>query len=391
MKRIAVATGVVLAAVAVAMTPWMVRSCAHRGNDRAARDAASSARPPDDAVRARLREIPLYRTLAGAPALRAGTIEGDGTLHVEIDPRALAEPRLAAAGFPGSSALLPVSAKGTITPDGESWRLEGPAALFDLLDRSATGRSATYALDAIPGAPSAIVCVRLSPSSLSDPSLGGTAFASWRDRASFAEKLLGRSLRAEIAEDLAGPAVFALYETGDLAEAEAVLAVELRRSDRLAALLDTLLGLGALTERVTVRRYRGVATGSFRSQSGGPAVAVAVDGPLLVVATGRARLESAIDARRGLQHLRAGVAAAADPSASWSAVSESSFVAHGWSRLARSPSETTSRGRTISATLRPDGAGRWLLEGHGSGPAIGADPVVPFLRSVLGGRQRDGD
>jgi hypothetical protein len=116
-----------------------------------------------------------------------------------------------------------------------------------------------------------------------------------------------------------------------------------------------------------------------------------VDGPLLVVATGRARLESAIDARRGLQHPRTGVAAAADTKASWSAVSESSFVAHGWARLARSPAETTSTGRMISATLRPDGTGRWLLEGHGPGPAIGADPVVPFLRSVLGGRQRDGD
>lgn len=390
MKRSAVATGVVLVAVAVALTPWVVKSCAHRRTDSSG-GPWSSARPPDAAVRARLREIPLYRTLAGTEALRAGTVEGDGTLHVEIDPRALAEPRLAAAGFRGASELLPVSAKGTIARDSESWSFEGPAALFDLLDRSPGGRPATHALDAIPGAPAAIVCVRLMPSSLADPSLGGRAFASWRDRASFAEKLLGRPLRAEIAEDLAGPAVFALYETGDVAEAEAVLAIELRRSDRLAGLLDTLLGLGALTERVTVRRYRGVATGSFRSQSGGPAVAVAVDGPLLLVATGRARLESAIDARRGLQHPRAGVAAAADTKASWSAVSESSFVAHGWARLARSPAETTATARTISATLRPDGTGRWLLEGHGPGPAIGADPVVPFLRSVLGGRQRDGD
>jgi hypothetical protein len=389
MKRSAVATGVVLVAVAAAMTPWAVRSCSQRRTGGSGSRAVGSARPPDGAARARLREIPLYSTLAGAAALRAGTVEGDGTLHVEVDPRALAEPRLAAAGFRGASELLPVTAKGTIARDRESWSFEGPAALFDLLDRSPTGRPATHALDAIPGAPAAIVCVRLMPSSLADPSLGGAAFASWRDRVSFAEKLLGRPLRAEIAEDLAGPAVFALYETGDVAEAEAVLAIELRRSDRLAALLDTLFGLGALTERVTVRRYRGVATGSFRSESGGPAIAVAVDGPLLVVATGRARLESAIDARRGLQHLREGVAASADTSASWSAVSESRFVAHGWARLARSPDDAS--GGTTSATLRSDGAGNWRLEGHGSGPAIGADPVVPFLRSVLGGRQRDGD
>jgi hypothetical protein len=202
---------------------------------------------------------------------------------------------------------------------------------------------------------------------------------------------LGRPLREEIAEDLAGPAVFALYETGDATEAEAILVVELRRSDRLAGLLDTIFGLGALTERVSVLRYRGVATGSFRSESGGPAVALAVDGPLLVVATSRARLEATIDARRRVAHLREGVAAVADPSASWSAVSESSFVAHGWARLARSADAPASKGARTSATLRADGATGWLLEGRGAGPAIGADPVVPFLRSVFGGRQRDGD
>jgi hypothetical protein len=402
MTRRAAATLVVLLAVAVAITSVAVKSCPQRRADRLDRGLPRAGRPPDAAFRARLREIPLYRTLAGAEALRAGSIAGDGTLHLEVDPRALAEPRLAAAGLKGASEMLPVSARGTIETKNavgappvrgfrESWRFEGPAALLDLLDRSSTGRPATLALDSLPGAPTAVVCVRLMPARLADPSLGGTALASWRDRAAFAEKLMGRPLRAEIAEDLAGPAVFALYETGDGTEADAVLVVELRRSDRLAGLLDMLFGLGALTERVAVRRYRGVATGSFRSESGGPAVALAVDGPLLLVATSRARLESTIDARRRVVHLRGGVAAVADPSASWSAVSESSFVAHGWARLARSADAPGSRGARTSATLRAEGAGAWLLEGHGAGPALGADPVVPFLRSVFGGRQRDGD
>jgi hypothetical protein len=402
MTRRAAATLVVLLAVAVAVTSVAVKSCAQRRADRLGGGPPRSGRPPDAAVRARLRDIPLYRTLAGAEALRAGSIAGDGTLHVEVDPRALAEPRLAAAGLKGASEMLPPSARGTIATENaagappvrafrESWRFEGPAALLDLLDRSSTGRPATLALDALPGAPTAVVCVRLMPARLADPSLGGVALAPWRDRATFAEKLMGRPLRAEIAEDLAGPAVFALYETGDGTEADAVLVVELRRSDRLAGLLDMLFGLGALTERVSVRRYRGVATGSFRSESGGPAVALAVDGPVLVVATSRARLESTIDARRRVVHLRGGVAAVADPSASWSAVSESSFVAHGWARLARSADDPASRGARTSATLRAEGAGGWLLEGHGAGPAVGADPVVPFLRSVFGGRQRDGD
>jgi hypothetical protein len=272
----------------------------------------------------------------------------------------------------------------------ESWSFDGPAPVFDLLDRRSTDKMATLALDAIPGMPAAVVCVRLMPGRLADPSLGGAAFASWRDRANFVERLVGRPLRAEIAEDLAGPAVFALYETGDAAVAEAVLAVELRRSDRLAGLLDMLFGLGALTERVTIRRYRGVATGSLRSESGGLGVALAVDGPLLIAATSRARLESAIDERRRVKQLRAIVAAAADADASWSAVSESKFVAHGWARLTRSAYEPKADGATTTAALRPKGANGWLLEGHGPGPAISADPVLPFLRSVWGRRQGDG-
>ncbi len=402
MKRTSIAAAIAFLAVAIAVGSLVVKSCAHRRANPLAGHPVGSGRPPDGAVLARLRGIPLYRTLIGAGALRSGAVEADGTLHVEVDPRALFEPRLAAAGLTGASDLLPASARGTIVtqkPAGgmpalafrETWSFDGPAAIFDLLDRSSTGKPATLAWDAIPGAPTAVASLRLTPARLADPSLGGAVFASWRDRATFAEKLLGRPLRAEMAEDLAGPAVFALYETGDAAEAEAVVAVELLRSDRLAGLLDTLFGLGALTERVTVRRYRGVPTGSFRSESGGPGVALAVDGPLLIAATSRSRLESAIDVRRRVPHPRPILAAAADPAASWSAVSESAFVAHGWARLARSADEPKV-GRTMTAAaLRPEGATGWRLEGQGAGPAISADPVVPFLRSVWGGRQRGGD
>jgi hypothetical protein len=361
-----------------------------------------SDRRADDSALARLQVIPLYRTLIHAKALRSGRVDGDGTLHVEVDLRAVVKPRLAALGLADAAELLPVSARGTIAIESaagttssavlrESWILDGPAALLDLLDRNPSGDIGTLALDAIPGAPSALVRMRLMPSRLADPAFGGAAFAPWRDRASFAEKLLGRPLRAEIAEDLAGPAVFALYETEDDTEAEAVLALELRRSDRLAGLLDMLFGLGALTERATVRRYRGVATGSFVSGSGGPGLALAVDGPVLLVATSRARLESAIEARRAGPQ-RGGIAAAeGDSAASWNAVSASAFVAHGWARLARSADEPRLPGATSSSALWPEGVSRWRLEVHGPAPAITADPILPFLRSVFGRRQRDGD
>jgi hypothetical protein len=324
-------------------------------------------------------------------------------LHVEVDLRAFLEPRLAAAGLPGASELFPATARGTIAIENaagspqtvelrESWSLDGPAALLELLDRDVAGPSATGALDAIPGSPSALARVRLRPRTLVDPAFGGKALAPWRDQVEFAEKLLGRPLRAEIAEDLAGPTVFALYEGADESEAEAIVVAELRRSDRLAALLDMVFGLGALTERATVRRYRGVPTGSFVSNSGGSGLALAVDGPILILATTRARLESTIDARRGAPHPRRDGVSSGEPAASWTAVSTSRFVRHGWARLARSGDDGGVRAvPTTTASLWPEGGSGWRLEGRGPTPAITADPVLPFFRSVFGGRQRDGD
>lgn len=402
MRRGSIAATVALLFVAIAVASLAVRNYGPRRSSRLASSAPGSGRRADDAALARLQAIPIYRTLLHAKVLRSGTVDGDGTLHVDVDLRAVVEPRLAALGFSGASSLLPASARGTVvferavgtTPAvglRESWIFDGPAAVFDLLDRRPAGTIDTLVLDAIPGAPSALVRVRLMPSRLADPSFGGAALASWRDRASFAEKLLGRPLRAEIAEDLAGPAVFALYETEDDTEAEAVLALELRRSDRLAGLLDMLFGLGALTERATVRRYRGVSTGSFVSQSGGPGLALAVDGRVLLVATSRLRLESAIDARRTGPR-RGGIAAAeGNPAAPWNAVSASAFVAHGWARLARSADEPNLPSAKTTAALWPEGASAWRLEGYGPAPAITADPILPFLRSAFERRQREGD
>jgi len=402
-KRTPLAVAVVALLVTLAAGSAALWRCAGLHPNSGALTGGEPGRPPDAAALARLERIPLYRPLIRTKAIRSAHIDHDGILHVEVDLRAFVEPRLAASGFPGASELFPAFARGTIaiesapgTPSAvalrESWSFEGPAALLDLFDRSSGGRTASVALDAIPGAPSALVRVRLTPRRLADPLFGGAALASWRDRADFAEKLLGRPLRAEIADDLAGPAVFALYEGSDENEAEAVVAAELRRSDRIAALLDMVFGLGALTERATVRRYRGVPTGSFVSSSGGSGLALAVDGPILFLATSRARLEAAIDARRATLPSQGIVVAAGQPAASWNAVSTSGFVRHGWARLARSGDEK--QGLPIpptTASLWPDGSSGWRLEGRGPAPAITADPVLPFFRSVFGGRQRGGD
>ena len=397
MRRGAIAA----AAVTLAVTVVAVRFCLP-----GRKDVPPTAAPPSPAAVERdlasLRRIPFYRVLIDAKAVRSVTVDRDGTIHLDADFRVALEPRLAALGLPGASELLPASGKGTIGLVGptagtpatrlrESWTFDEPVALFELLDRHPTGTLGSPAMDAIPGAPTSIAYIQLMAARLADPELGGPSLASWRDRLTFAEKLIGRPVRAELSEDLAGPAIFALYESAGGAEAQAVMSLELKRSDRLASLLDMLFALGALTERGTVRRYRGVATGSFTPASGGPGLALAVDGPVLVVATSRERLESAIDARRaGIRH--GGVSLTeSDPAASWSAVSDSPFVAHGWARLMRSADEPRPAAAIMAAALRAEGGSGWRLTGDGPAPAITADPMIPFLRSAFLRRQRDPD
>jgi hypothetical protein len=220
----------------------------------------------------------------------------------------------------------------------------------------------------------------LQPQRLVDELLDGPVLGSWRDRVSLAEKLLDRPIRDVFATDLAGPLIVALFESADRTDAGILAAVELRRSDRIAELLDTLLGLGALTERAKIVRYRGVATGSYIADNGGPGVAVAVDGPVLLVASSRALLESAIDTRRQAGIRPRESARPSDDGSSWNAMSSSAFVAEGWCRLVRCGTESASQPGTTTASLRPVGEADWRIEGRGSGPAITADPIVPFFR-----------
>ncbi len=400
MRRRWLAAALLLVVIGIAVWVAGARGCAPR-RPSAARPSTAVRAEAGDAV-VRLHTIPLYRSLLTAEALRQSTIESDGTLHIEVDLRELLRPRLRGLGLEEVSDILPASARGTIAISRsagtasaaeihESWIFPGPTPLLDLLDRSPSGEVVTAADDAIPGAPSARVRVRLAPSQLADPSFGGAALASWRNRADLVERVLGRPLRAEIAQDLAGPAAIGLYESADATEAEMILAVELKSSDRIRGLLETLFALAALSEHARVGRYRGVPTGSFIPASGGPGLALAVDGPLLLAATSLSRLEAAIDARREGRHHAVPAAPGSGLAASWSAASSSSFVAHGWARLARSAEDPAAVRAVAMATLRPEGEIGWRLEGHGPSAAITADPIVPFLRSVFRKRQREAD
>jgi hypothetical protein len=378
--------GVVSGLALVAVGIWGMARLTAMGS----RPTAARPHRVDPAARRRLESIPLYGGLAGTEALVAASLESGAALHVGVDLKALAAGRPASAGVPRLSELVPSTADGIVADDRESWRIDGPSPLLALLDRSAGPSVPGPAWEAVPGKPQATLQIRLLPSRLADPSLGGDALAVWRDRVEFAEKLLGRPLRRELAQDLAGPAVLALYDTGDVNEAGAVLAVELQRTDRVAALLETLFELGALTEQATIHRYRGVATGSFTRRSGGPGLALGVDGSLLLAATSRARLEAAIDARRDAPASGTSLSQGHDLAASWSAKSSSAFVAHAWSRLARASGSPSTPTPTRQASLRPEGGDGWRLVGRGAPPALAADPLIPLLRSVAAPRQRDG-
>lgn len=400
MKR-GITAAIVLVVLAIAAAFWIGRGGARRRAVSPGPAASAPRSGGDLAALARLRTIPLYRALVDGGAVRRATLEGDRTVHVEVDLRAATGTRLSALGLSGVSGLLPETATGTIvignasgsnagSVSRESWVFPGPAPMLELLDRSPDGARPLRAEEALTGTPTAVVRARLQASRLADPAFGGVALSSFRDRVEVVEKLLGRPIRAEVAEDLSGPAVFALYETAGSTAPEALAAFELRRSDRMSGLLDTLFALGALTERASVGRYRGVATGAFVPASGGAGLALAVDGRVLLVATTRARLEAAIDALR-TPGPRDGVPRVEGPGAeSWSAISRSAFVAHGWSRLARTADARTAEAWSMAATIRPDGPRGWRLDGHGPAPAITADPLVPFLRSVLVRFQREG-
>ena len=390
-RRAVVGTAALVAvagAIALSIVSWR-----NGGLRRSPPTTAPERREPgsrEPAALLRLQTIPLYRALARLDGLHSATLDSSGALHLDVDVRAIAAPRLTSLGLSGLAGLLPVSAQGTIVTKAalggldisESWVLPGPVPLFDLLDRAPENGSFRVAWDAIPGKPSAVVRARLQPRRLLDETLGGPAFATWRDRVSLVEKLLDRPLREQFAKDLAGPVVVALFEGATGTDAEVLAAVELKRSDRISELFDTLLGLGALTPRATIARYRGVATGSYVADNGGPGLAVAVDGPILLVASSRALLESAIDKRRQPDSRPREPELQADDGSSWSAVSSSAFVSEGWCRLVRCGTDTTQPSGTTTASLRPVGASGWRIDSRGSGPALVADPIVPYLRTL---------
>jgi hypothetical protein len=390
------ARATLLLAVAVGAVLVVLAGRSFRLAQRGSTGTAAMARDAMDL----LGRTPFYRAALHRDAIRRAARDADGALRLTIDLRALAGTRLGEHGWGRIEEALPPSAEGEIrlasSPADsaviaeDNWTVEG-TALFDLLDRDAGSAAESPVWRAVPGEPSAVAAVRIVPARISESEFGGPALADWRARADIAEKVLGRPLRAALAQDLGGLAVFALYEPVSGREPDALLAVELKRSDRLRSLFDTVFALGALTERATIQRYREIPIGTIRSQVAGTGWAVAIDGDVLVIARSGRLVQASIDAHRTPRAPTPLLARAGTLGTSWCAVSDSAFVAHGWARLAREGAGSAGGITKAEASLIPEGASAWRLTGHGPAAAITADPVVPFVRGLLAPAHRGAD
>ena len=345
---------------------------------------------------ARLGEIRGYDDMLRRGAVRSARLAANGSVQFTLELRAWARARLAPFHREPWAELVPARVHVAIAPAGgkrwkETWRFDPEdSGMLDLLDPRLAGAVSSSLSAGVPAAPVSIARIRVDAAQLARPDLGGGALRPLRERLDLAESVLGRPFRREMAEDLEGSALFALYDDAGNGRPDGVALFALKRSDRVRALAETAFALASLTEAGSVHRYRDVMTGSWAPRGGGRGLAVAVDGDVLLAATSRSRLEAAIDRRRSSEH---GLAEPAEPSedrTAWAAHSASAFVGRGWDRILGSAELGAPPVSESHAVISREGD-RWVLRGDGPRPALAADPVIPFLRSLFApSRQRAG-
>jgi hypothetical protein len=286
---------------------------------------------------------------------------------IEVDVRGLAHAALVRAGWGDLEDALPAGATATVAAVPgrvvESFVFACPGGcVLDLFARHA-GPSARAPFP-VPGSPLAVADFSLDRERLVDLDIGGRTRQALDQRAGVLEQILGRPLRTPLAEDLGGSGRAAFYRDGPAGGDRTLLALELRRSDRVQSLVDLVLGLAALTRGATIERHGGVPIGTWSSGSGG--LAIAVDGPFLLVASARSPLEEAIDRRRtGSIPSDAAVADPQEPDASF----------------------TLDAGPSCRARLTHEGD-HWRLDASGDRPLAESEVVAGWLRSVRTKGQR---
>ena len=318
-------------------------------------------------ARSRLAGFRSYRALFDRHLVKGALVQADGAVRIEVDVRGLAHAALVRAGWSDLEDALPEGATATVAalPGRvvESFVFACPGGcVLDLFARS-SGTSAGGPFP-LPGNPVAVAEFTLDRQHLADLDIGGGSRRALDQRASVLEQILGRPLRAPLAEDLLGAGRAAFYKDGPTGAGRTLLALELRRSDRVQSLVELLLGLAALTRGATIERHAGVPVGGWSSGSTG--LAVAVDGPFLLVASARSPVEDAIDRRReGPAPLDAVTAEVPDRQASF----------------------TLDGGPSCRARLTHDGD-HWRLDASGDRPLAESEAVAGWLRSVRAKAQR---
>ncbi len=333
--------------------------------------------------------------LAPAPSPIPGPARGGSEARLEVDIFGLVSRwgRLGA----GVASLLPGRATGAVraSPGSveETWLLEcsGPCVL-DFLDGEPTIGSASTGWAALPAEAPAVAWLRIRPGALLGSPAADTGSGSTLGRVVEAlERFLGIPLRGLLASALAGPVAVALVEEPGEGPPRLLAALELRRPDPLAKLLERLAALGLLAGSAEVTSYRGVRIVSWivGSRGRGLEPSLAVDGDTLLVSTRRADLAEGLDRRRRRDRrssrgrLEEWVASRTE--CSWKGWSRSAWVLARWEEIVAGPGEAVpapTPQRTCEAALRRDGTG-WVLEGRGAGPALAAEFLVPCLRALL--------
>ena len=310
----------------------------------------------------------VYRdVLPPPPALRGARAAARGEVEVELDPREALRTHAEVSAHPSLLGIFPSVARGRIRLDGdghvaEAWRLACPAGCaLDLLDRDPPAGAPSAAWSVRPRTYRAIAWFALDARRLADPALGGEGLAALRERVDAVERLLGRPVRVELAEGLTGTGIVAIEDREPSRAPRVLVALDLERADRVRALVDLFVSLAVVAGRGEVLHHREVAVGVLGTPARG--VAVAIDGPLLLLSDEPGAVTAAIDRRR-----TAGASSSAPPSP--------------FDRFRGSWRAERTRPSRVHATLTREGVW-WWLRGEGEAPAIEADPVLPYVRSWL--------
>jgi hypothetical protein len=326
------------------------------------------------------REVPRTLPPAATPA--------KGSCTLVLRPREIFE-RTAAGLAAFRVGGIPKEAVGALRlVDGsleERWEIGCPPGCFlAALDRNGALEAKAKGWNALPPDPDAVVWLLLDP----EAAIGTKTGEDWEGLAAV-ERVLDLPMREAIAVSIAGPVVFALAEPREDGIPRLIAAIDLRRPEEARALLDRAFALGMLAEALEVTRYRGVVIGTWRPKAEAPvALALALDGDVLLAALRPEDLREAIDRRRSGAGARPHRRLAAVGVGSWKSWSRSRFVAAGWEEILSGRPASAPAAFEVTAVARSEGD-RWIVRTEGGAPLLAAEALVPSARAAVRALRRE--